>query len=373
MPKPLHILIAPLDWGLGHATRCIPLIRYLLEKQCHVTLAGQGATEILLKSNFPQLRMLPLAGYGIEYSRSGIFLPMKILTQIPRILKSISQERAWLQKAQDDNQFDLVISDNRYGLKIKGVPSIILTHQLQIRTGAGFLFDRILRIFHYKILESFDACWVVDKKLDGNIGGYLSHPDRLPRNARYIGILSQLSSNLSGDKTLNGKILVLLSGPEPQRTLLENLILRQIGCRSKYTYWVVGGIPGRSTPERVPSGTVYFTHRNADELAELLASCELVICRSGYSTLMDLAFLGKKALLIPTPGQSEQLYLARYLSKNKLFYSQKQSSLDLESDVTEALTYPGFSRDMSDPPMQEMKSAIDEIIRDLGCHTDTQT
>lgn len=364
MPEQLNILLSPLDWGLGHATRCIPLIRYLLHRQCRVTLAARGATAVLLKSNFPELTILPIEGYNVSYSRIGGFTPFKILAQVPGILNAIKKERHWLQQMQDQHQFDLVISDNRYGLKIKNVPSVILTHQLQIKTGAGAFFDVLLRHLHYRVLERFDYCWVVDRKHGKNIGGELSHPGRLPLNAAYIGILSQFNRPLTGNTIIPGRILILLSGPEPQRSILEKTIISQLTA-DDYTYCIVGGKPGAAQPQKLPAGSVYYAHRNASELTELISEAELIICRSGYSTLMDLACMGKKALLIPTPGQAEQQYLAGYLAKQGLFYSSRQSSLHLKSDMKEAMKYPGFTDNSWYLSLGDMNSAVDEVIAQL--------
>ena len=357
-----NILLAPLDWGLGHATRCIPVIRYLLAKKCNVTLAAQGATASLLKSNFPELTILPIVGYNVKYSRSGSMLPLKILSQVPKILRAIKEERLWLKRVQKQYQFDLVISDNRYGLKIDGLPSVILTHQLLIKSGAGSLFDQLLQHLHYRILENFDVCWVVDRAGDNGIGGELSHPKKNPANARYIGVLSQLELPIVEQDSSEGKILVLLSGPEPQRGGLEQQIVSQIISTPEYSYILVGGKPGGAAPENLPSGTDYYAHRNASELAVLMANAKLVVCRSGYSTLMDLSHIGKKGLLIPTPGQSEQQYLADYLGKQGLFYWRKQSQLNLRTDIPEALKFPGFAAESVRLPNLAMNTAVDDII-----------
>ncbi|MEO6288188.1 MAG: glycosyltransferase [Dyadobacter sp.] len=358
----MKILLAPLDWGLGHATRCIPIIRYLLEKDCDVTIAAEGAAAILLRSNSPELTIIPIEGYKIRYSRYAGAFVFKILMQVPQILKAIHHERKWLAKVQEQYQFDLVISDNRYGLKIGGLPSVIMTHQLQIRSGAGAMIDRLLLHAHYRILEQFDQCWVVDHQGQNGIGGALSHPRRIPSNARYIGPLSQLTRLPFPHQTKKGGVLVLLSGPEPQRTLLEQKILAQISADSPYEYTVVGGNPGGSVPDELPLDIDYHTHLNASQLQDLMLNADLVVCRSGYSTLMDLAAMGKKALLIPTPGQSEQEYLARYLSEQGLFLWRNQSSLQLESDMAKALKLSGFSEAAGAFHHLEMKKAIDAIL-----------
>jgi UDP-N-acetylglucosamine transferase subunit ALG13 len=363
LKTPIKILLAPLDWGLGHTTRCIPIIRYLIEKGCVVVVAAEGASAMLLKSNFPDITILPLAGYRIRYSRHAGTFAIKIIAQIPRILRAVQQEKRWLRREQARNSFDLVISDNRYGLKIAGLPAVIMTHQLQIKSGQGAMVDRILRVVHYQILGKFDRCWVVDAQSDHSIGGELSQPSRIPSNARYIGLLSQLGSSRQIAK--QGQVLVLLSGPEPQRSLLERKILSQITPDATARYTIIGGNPGGVIPDGLPAGIAYYTHLNASELERHIDAAELVVCRSGYSTLMDLAVMGKKALLIPTPGQSEQEYLAKYLERRGLFLSVKQSELNLDRDTARAFELPGFATNVIPYTDQEMKIAVDEILSTL--------
>jgi len=359
-----NILIAPLDWGLGHAARCIPVIRYLLEKGCHVVIAAQGAAAILLRRNFPEAEVIPLKGYEVRYSRQKWTLIPSVLGQVPRILRVIREEKRWLQKLQAQRRFDLIISDNRYGLKIPGAFSVIMTHQLQVKSGAGPVADRILRMLHYRLLEKFDACWVVDKAGPGHLAGSLSHPGILPSNLTYIGWLSQLNAPGETHPARTGtEILVLLSGPEPMRSILEKKICGQIREMSRRRFTVVAGNPSGAIPPDLPSHITYYTHLNADELQAVMASSSLVICRSGYSTLMDLAALAKKALLIPTPGQTEQEYLAARLYSQGLFLSRKQSKLNLQKDITEALRFPGFHPSYTQDFHSEMKEAVDAVLK----------
>lgn len=360
--RTLHVLVAPLDWGLGHATRCVPIIRYLLEKKCTVTLAAEGPVAVLLRSNFPDLNIVPLRGYRISYSRNAITFSAKILSQIPKILGSIKREKSWLGGWASEHRFDLVISDNRYGLKIAGLYSVIMTHQLQIHSGHGQLTDRILRSLHYPMLEKFDQCWVIDEAAQTGLGGQLSHPDTLPGNAKYLGLLSQLHPVPEVTEIDKKHILVLLSGPEPMRGILEEKILTQAASQSQYNFTIVAGNPSATPPELIPDHMQYKTHLNASKLKALLGSSALVICRSGYSTLMDLAIMGKKALLIPTPGQSEQEYLGDRLRAQGLCFCQKQSALSLENDIARAFEFPGFERSETGQAHQHMQQAIDEVL-----------
>lgn len=333
----MKILIAPLDWGLGHTTRCIPLIRYLLAQGHIVTAAAEGASATLLKENFPGIRILPLAGYGIRYSRSKSLFMARLLLQVPRILTAIKQEHRWLHRVQQHEQFDLVIADNRYGLYHSGLPCAILTHQLQIQSGRGALADRLLRRLHYRMLERFDACWVVDEAAGSGWSGKLAHPGVLPAHAAYIGLLSQFMSR-PVPKVATQHILVLLSGPEPMRGQLEDLVLTQAGQLTSRAFVVVAGNPQGQRPAALPQHIRYYTHLAAPELLEQIAGASLVICRSGYSTVMDLAVLGKKALLVPTPGQTEQEYLAGYLQEKKYFNTVAQHDLQLAHDIPKALS-----------------------------------
>ncbi|WP_162902818.1 glycosyltransferase [Taibaiella koreensis] len=332
----MKILIAPLDWGLGHTTRCIPLIRYLLDRGHRVTVATEGPAATLLKDNFPGLPQLPLEGYRIKYSRSKTWFTFNILAQVPRILSAIRREHRWLAAVQQQQHFDLVLSDNRYGLYHAQLPCVILTHQLQIQSGQGAGADAWLRRLHYRMLERFDACWVVDAEADHGLSGKLAHPAVLPRQAVYIGSLSQFMD--AGQQTITGNtILVLLSGPEPMRGQLERLVFQQAAALPQYSFMVVAGNPQGKCPRDLPAHIRYETHLAADALLPHIRAAALVICRSGYSTIMDLAVLNKKALLIPTPGQTEQEYLARYLQQKNYFTTVSQQALQLGQDIPKAL------------------------------------
>lgn len=309
--------------------------------------------------------VLPLPGYEITYSRSGRTFTARILAQIPKILSAIRRERRWLTDEHARRSFDLVISDNRYGLKIPGVYSVIMTHQLQIRTGFGQVSDLALRKLHYRQLEKFDECWVVDYAGAGALGGTLSHPNRLPANARYVGMLSQLQRHSGRSSGQEHEILILLSGPEPMRGMLEEIIISQVARISGYQFRFVAGHPAGHVPLGLPAHISYHTHLNAGQLADALDKAQLVICRSGYSTLMDLATFGKKALLIPTPGQSEQEYLAEHLQAEGLFLSRRQDAFNLELDIPASFRYPGFLRPVHDDPMELIKPAVDDILDKL--------
>lgn len=334
MSKSLKILIAPLDWGLGHTTRCFPIVKALLEQHVTVYMAASGASATLIARNFPSITILPIDGYDIRYSRKRSGFAAKIILQIPKLLRAVKREQKWLQQQQQIHQFDAVISDNRYGLHATHISTVVLTHQLQILSGWSNGLDNLLRKLHYKLLNRFDECWVVDKEKDG-ISGKLAHPKVLPVHARYMGILSQFMTKQSAidSVALNQSILLLLSGPEPMRTMFEQALLQQVLTLPEQHFILVAGNVNAETPHQLPSNLEYHAALNADELLPILQGAKLVICRSGYTTIMDLCVVGKKAVLVPTPGQSEQEYLAKYLSTTGKFTTMNQSELNLKQAI----------------------------------------
>ncbi len=329
-PGKPRILVAPLDWGLGHATRCIPIIRELLAQGCEPWLAGEGAQESLLKEEFPQLSFLQLDGYRIRYSRSAVGLLLSIFRQTHKILTAIKKENAWLKKMIAEYDFDGVISDNRFGLYHASVPCVFITHQLAIKSPLGKWSERILQKRNYRFINRFTTCWVPDLKGKNNLAGQLSHPGKKPNiPVKYIGLLSRFDSySPLGDGGKKGHLLIILSGPEPQRSVLEDKIIKEIGHYNG-TASILRGLPGSSS--LIPSSNMihFYNHLPADELGKEMLHAEYVISRSGYSTVMDIVTLKKKSILLPTPGQTEQEYLSKYLSEKKIAFciSQKEFSL----------------------------------------------
>ncbi len=298
------ILIAPLDWGLGHTTRCIPVIRVLEGLGHQVRFAGNERQTAFIRKSFPEMICHPLEGYEVRYSRRLLFLTL--LWQVPRLLRVIRREYRWLRQLVAEEAIDGIISDNRYGLWHPEVPSVILTHQPAIHTGLGALADTMARKVHYRFLNRFGGVWIPDIPGGKGLGGSLSHPPDLPPAASYVGWLSQFQPAVNAGA--GRRILILLSGPEPQRTLLADALWVQAADLQQPVVFVEGS--ANAARENVPAHIRHIPLAGADELQTLLEDAELVVCRSGYSTLMDLALLRKKAALIPTPGQAEQEYLA---------------------------------------------------------------
>lgn len=326
------LLLAPLDWGLGHATRCVPIIRDLLNSDCEVWLAGEGAQEKLLREEFPLLPFLPLKGYRIKYSKNG--LAAKLIFQIPSILRSIREENSWLKVQIKNHGFEAVISDNRYGLWSENVFSVFITHQLRIKSSLGKLSENFLQKWNYNLINKFDECWIPDKEGESNLAGALSHPHKLPSiPVKFIG--SQSRFNNLDIEVEKDHLLIILSGPEPQRTIFENKIIEEI-VNYPGTATIVRGLPGEKNI--VPStNTIHFyNHLMADDLNVEMMKAEFIIGRSGYSTIMDIAELDKKSILVPTPGQTEQEYLAEHLMQKRFAYCVRQNEFSLLKVIGEA-------------------------------------
>lgn len=319
------LLVAPLDWGLGHATRCVPIIRDLIKSDCEVWLAGEGAQEKLLREEFPSLPFLPLQGYRIKYSKNS--LAAKLIFQIPSILRSVRRENDWLKEQTKNHGFEAVISDNRYGLYHENVFSVFITHQLRIKSSFGILGGNFLQKWNYSLIDKFDECWVPDNAGENNLAGELSHPRKFPSiPVKYIDPLSRFGK-LDIEET-EGHLLFMLSGPEPQRTLLENKVIEEI-VSYPGTATVVRGLPEEKNILPSTNTIHFYNHLTAGDLNKEMMKAEFVIGRSGYSTIMDIAALEKKSILIPTPGQSEQEYLADGLMKKQFAYSVKQNDFHL--------------------------------------------
>ncbi len=350
-----RVLIAPLDWGLGHATRCIPIIISLIKHKCEVIIAAEGATKELLQKEFPQLKIMQLKGYRVSYSRAKFWLPATLLLQFPKILYSIYAERRWLKKAVEEFNIDAVISDNRLGMSHATIPTIYITHQLLIKTGSSFI-ETIAQKIHYHFINKYNTCWVPDWAGRVNVAGELSHPATVPKiPVKYIGPLSRFEDF---DATLKYNLCVLLSGPEPQRSLFEKIIFDSVE-KSKTSVLIVRGLPNESRVLEVDNSMVEVTnHLPTAELNKALLQSKHIIARSGYSTIMDLIKLQRHAILVPTPGQTEQEYLAKYLAGQKLFCTVNQENFNLEELLKVAEGY-SFCK------LPIAKNEFDEVIKDF--------
>ena len=270
--------------------------------------------------------MLFLKGYRIKYPKKGFFFVPKMFIQLPKVLSAIKYENAWLKVQQSvmQGKWDLVISDNRYGLHHTTLNTVIITHQLGIISGMGSWTDNLFVKYTHRWLNNFQHIWIPDLKDENNLAGKLSRPVVMPKEVKYIGPLSRLEPRHSNPE----HILVMLSGPEPQRSMLERKLNAQLD-KLNYPCLFVRGLPRSKQTIFNRKNVEFVNHLNSPDLAVAIAKSKFVICRSGYSSIMDLIRMGKKALLIPTPGQTEQIHIAEHLHEKGWFAVVSQNDLDL--------------------------------------------
>lgn len=361
-PAKPRILLAPLDWGLGHTTRCIPLICELLRQGAEVILAGNTVQKHLLTQEFPQLTLVPLAGYEVSYARSGRGLLLRLLLQTPRITKAIRAEQAWLQKTIAAYGINAVISDNRYGLYHTVIPTVFVTHQLRIKTPLGNWMENLLQKKNYRYINRFTQCWVPDLEQAPHLAGELSHPAKLPAcPLQYVGPLTRIKKRNTAP--VKDHLFISLSGPEPQRSLLEEKIIEGV---SRYggTAVIVRGLPGEQRLLPSTNSIRFYNHLPAHLFEEEMSKAEFVIARSGYSTIMDLAALRQKCILVPTPGQTEQEYLADYLMQKGMAYCVDQASFSLQAAVAAAKTFD-YNFPFTTSSNDALEKAVSRLLQSL--------
>jgi len=305
------VLVSPLNWGLGHATRCVPLIRRLAAEGHEVVLAADGIAYEYFSHELPDFELLKAPAYHIRYSEGNSQIGA-MLRNLPGILRSITREHVWLKNLLAEKAFDMVVSDNRFGLWNKNVRSVYMTHQLMIKMPQSLkLLEPLAAFIHRFIIGHFDECWIPDYADNRfNLSGDLSHKYILPPHAKFIDPLSRFSgADISVvDSTFD--IVVIISGPEPQRTVFEKFVLERY-IQSSEKILVLQGMPNQCHSENIRNITL-LSHLDDSMLAKYLLGCRKIISRSGYSTIMDLNALKclHKTEFYPTPGQTEQEYLA---------------------------------------------------------------
>ncbi|MCL7761843.1 glycosyltransferase [Polaribacter sp. Z014] len=324
------IIIAPLNWGLGHATRCVPIVNALLENNYIPIIASDGNALTFLKKEFPNLEYLVIPAYNISYHRN---LKLGLLLQIPKVLKAVREERKIINDFILKNK-DVagLISDNRFGVRSSLVPSVYITHQVNVLSGSTTF---ITSYFHQKIIKKFDECWVPDNK-DSEFSGKLSSTKK-NLNIKFIGVLSRFKKE---ELTQNIDVLVILSGLEPNRSFLENKLISAFKNDSRSIVFVLGKVVA-TQKSWISENNTFYNYLLSNDLQKLINSSKIVICRSGYSSIMDLAVLGKKVFFIPTEHQQEQEYLASFLEQKK--YAPFSEMKDfVKEDISKTEIYKGL-------------------------------
>lgn len=331
--KPTKVFVCPLSWGLGHATRCIPIVEALQKLGAEVILSGNGASGVLLQKRFPELPFLELPFHEVKLHGH---LPawLSVTYQLPRLMYDLLLEKKVAHKVASEYNVDIIISDNRYMLHSTAVTSVLITHQLHIML--PFLFkpiEPLLTLIVRALASPFQQIWVPDFKGKESISGALSHGWLCrKKGVSYIGPLTRFRQPLPPNRTEPGKVVAIISGPEPSRSTIQKELARQAAANDILLTMICGN-PQSSMVEKNGSVTL-FSHLPDDELVKELASAEVIITSAGYSTVMDLWALNCHAVLLPFPGQTEQRYLARYLTARGAHLGMTMTNFNLKDAIT---------------------------------------
>jgi len=329
------ILIAPLNWGLGHATRCIPIIKALQENNFTPIIASDGIALELLRKEFPYLKTLELPSYQIEYAKNGKNFKWKLIKSLPKMIEAIREEKRIVKKWIQKYKIDGIISDNRLGVFSKKVPSVFITHQLNVLTGNTTWITSKL---HQNIIKKYNSCWVPDVNEPLNLTGKLGHLENNSLNLSYLGPLSRMHKMAL---PIQYDLMIVLSGPEPQRGLLEAHLSEELKRFDGKVVFIKGIIEKEQKKEQIGNVT-YYNFMKTRQLEQTFNESKKVLCRSGYTTIMDLVKLNKKAFFIPTPGQYEQIYLAEKLQNDGLVPYATQEEFRIEN-LSKMEEYKGLS------------------------------
>ncbi|MBI5217533.1 MAG: glycosyltransferase [Bacteroidia bacterium] len=345
----------------------VPVINALLHNNFEVIIGADKHPLQLLRSEFPQLPYVVFPSYSIKYSGTKS-LVWVMLKQAPWILFGIYKEHNALKKIIREQNIDIVISDNRFGLWNRKIYTIFITHQLMIKMPQSICFFEfpVSRINNF-FIKKYNKCWVPDYDEGMCLSGQLSHKYPLLQNTFFIGHLSRFHNLVQSQNTpevaVKHDILAVLSGPEPQRTIFEKILIDKFK-QTSYSVLIVRGIPGESAEINITEKIKIIPYMGSMQLSEAMMNAEHIICRSGYSSIMDFVAMKKKAILVPTPGQTEQEYLAEYLFERGWFCHVNQYDFDLEEAIKisnrMSPEFPDFSGSLLD--MQ-----INSLIMQMRC------
>lgn len=353
--RQLNILFGVQDWGLGHATRDLILLRALVSAGHRVTIISNGrALQMLRQELNGRCDYIRFKDLPKPLSRRALWFHIKMSLALPLVFHTYRRERQLVQRLCRSRNIDCIVSDTRYGLCSDEIPSFHLVHSMrQIVPGRPRILERLVEIGQRHLLRKGRKILVPDQ-LQNGLAGDLCHRLDCDWGGRlaYIGILSSLTC---APAETDIDVFVSVSGAEPQRSIFERLVLDQIG-KVKGRVVVTLGRPEAAAVVSQNGRLRVYGYLNREKQQEMMNRARLVVTRSGYTTLMELAELGKKALLVPTVGQSEQEYLAEYHERLGHWHGVRQSDMVLARDVEKAFTYSGL------PPMQPTRESVARFL-----------
>jgi uncharacterized protein (TIGR00661 family) len=366
-----RILVAPLDWGLGHAARCIPIIRELQNQGAQVIILGSPRVLAYLNAHISNLEQIPSNDTAIRYST---WLPawLKILLQANIIKRSIQDEYSNLQSLIKIHQIDAIVSDNRYGMHSESIPSILITHQIKPLTPRFLRFTQAFSNRRFiKLLKPFSEIWIPD--LDSNkISGRLAHVFSDSISVKNVGLLSRFEANLPLPQS-SKNILAIISGPEPQRSIFFQEIVRLQNTFSADISIICENIPDKVSAASLENIRIIL-QPNDEQFIQEIECAQHLICRSGYSSIMDFIRLNRTALLIPTPGQTEQEYLAERCQKLGFTQASQRQLKNIKTNAEfEGLFPTAKSPNLIISNEQEcsrtaLKKAIESMLSRIASH-----
>lgn len=336
----MRILYAIGSWGLGHASRSVPILEALRGAGCALTVISHGRALLLLRRELPgDVELLEWPHVPHTLGRTALEFTLRSAAAIPAFLRVMVWERAQTRALLQRRRFDRIVSDNRYGVQDPAVPSFHVTNSVRfLAPGRIAAIEWLLEAFNYRWFRNLRRVIVPDTAADA-LAGDLAHRLRIfpPRLLAYVGILSPIRAR---PLTQDLDAFISISGPEPQRSILERIVRDQLPHLPGRIV-VALGRPEVSTVERVGATDLYgFLERAAQE--EMINRARVIVARPGFSTISALAEVGRRALFIPTPGQTEQVYLAAYHQSRGTVHAAPQHRLRLADDLTVAAQRPGL-------------------------------
>lgn len=361
MREAKNILICPLEWGLGHAARMIPLARKLQGLNNNIFFGAGEKHLAFFRSEMTNVTLINFSGFSPGYSR---YLPQYIfmLMKTPLLLWHIIREHNRLKKIIKDYNIDIIISDNRFGLWNKKVTSVYITHMPRIPMPGLFRIFEVIGVWlHRAIIKQYTFCFIPDLPGELNLSGRLSHDITLPLNTIFSGIMSRFNSeDIKESGSGFPHNTVILSGPEPQKSMLKKKLIQLLKDKEPPTV-ILEGKPDRMNEEYRKGNIISYSHLTASEMKKMTETSQIIISRSGYTTIMDLVFLKRTGLLIPTPGQTEQEYLADYLSGKRWIQTVNQK--DLTKDFRLPDTKTAWPDDLIQESEKLMNAAVEKLLQ----------
>lgn len=354
----MKILFGVFDWGLGHATRDYLIIEELLRRENKVDIISTGrALKVLRKRFGKRCRYFDVPSIHPPYTKSRFFT-ISFIKNIPKMSSTLKKARKITEKIIGNGKYDKIISDCRYDVYDTKENSYLINHQVRFKSLpvaqviTEFWLAKRMNKYRYILVPDFE---------EENLTGKLSHNLRFVKKSkiRYVGILSHIKMT---EIKKDIDYFISLSGPEPQRTILEEKVISQ--CKKLKGKIVIAAANPERNDEIIKNNNVrieIFGFLESKKQQEFMNRAKFVITRSGYTTVMELCELGvKKALLIPTPGQTEQEYLADLYEKRSQFHHVSQNKLNLEDDIKKAEKFSGFSQKGS------TKDSVKNIMRAIN-------